>query len=98
MKRTIPLVSLFCLFGICGAHAVESTVTVCAASLEPNARLVFNAVSARPQPTVMLRSVLAARVRELVFTDRLPMNAARPAAEAASQCLRIARHCIGDVC
>jgi hypothetical protein len=42
--------------------------------------------------------VLEARVRELVFTDRLMVGNARPAAEAASECLRISRNCTGDRC
>jgi hypothetical protein len=98
MKKALPIVGLLCLFTAQGVNAKDSPVNLCTASLQPNARLVFNAVASKPQPAVLLRTVLEARVRELVFSDRLAIGAARPAAEAASECLRIARNCSGDVC
>jgi hypothetical protein len=98
MKQTISLVALLCFTSAGAAYADRVGANVCAASLQPHARLVFDAVSAKPQPQLALRSVLEARVRELVFTDRLMITAARPAAEAASQCLRIARNCTADNC
>jgi hypothetical protein len=55
-------------------------------------------VIGRPQPELKLRAVIEARIRELIFMDRLMISAARPAAEAASPCLRVARNCTGDNC
>jgi hypothetical protein len=98
MKKTISAIALLCLIAAQGVHADEAAATRCAASLQPHARLVFDAVTARPQPEFTLRAVLEARVRELVFMDRLMKSAARPAAEAASDCLRIARSCAGETC
>jgi len=98
MKNTIAGFALLCLFAAHGAHADNGAATLCAELLQPHARLVFDAVSASPQPELTLRAVLEARVRELVFMDRLMISAARPAAEAASQCLRIARNCTGEHC
>jgi len=98
MKKKITGITVLCLFAANGAHADRVAANVCAASLQPHARLVFDFVSARPQPELSLRALLTARVRELIFTDKLMMNAARPAAEAASECLRIARGCTGDNC
>ena len=98
MKPMIPWIALVCLFAAQNARADNPAAIVCASSLQPYARLVFDAVTARPQPEVALRSVIEARTRELVFTDRLMMGAARPAAEAASQCLRIFRGCTADNC
>jgi hypothetical protein len=98
MKKTIACVALLNLYAVQGAHADWSAANSCAASLQPHARVVFDAVVANPQPQVALRSVLEARVRELVFTDRLMIGNARPAAEAASECLRISRNCSGDRC
>src|SRR5579862_4564866 len=92
MNQTIAALALV-LFITQPAYADVKEATACAASLQPPARLVFDAVSARPQPEFTLRAVLEARVRELVFMDRLTRNSARPAAEDASQCLRIARNC-----
>jgi hypothetical protein len=75
-----------------GANAKQAMASTCAATLQPAALLVFNAVRAKPEPASPLRRVLEARVRELVFMDHLAMSDARPAAEAASNCLQIDRH------
>jgi hypothetical protein len=103
MKRAILWLALLCLFAEHAAHAYNATnadkaTNACAASLQPHARLVFDAVSAQPQPELTLRAVIEKRTRELVFMDRLMVGAARPAAEAASTCLRLARHCIVESC
>lgn len=98
MKKTFSFIALVCLIAAPEAHANRTTANICAASLQPHARLVFDAVNARPNPEQTLRTLIEARVRELVFTDRLMMTAARPAAEAASQCLRISRDCSADRC
>jgi hypothetical protein len=98
MKQTIAWIALFNVIAAQGAHADWAAANSCAASLQPHARVVFDAVVANPQPQLALRSVLEARVRELVFTDRLMVVYARPAAEAASQCLRISRNCSADHC
>ena len=98
MKSAIVGIGLLCLVATQTAHADQKGATICAATLQPPARLVFEAVNAKPQPAVMLRTLLEARVRELVFTDRLTIGAARPAAEAASTCLRISRNCTAGNC
>jgi hypothetical protein len=98
MQRTLPWLSLVYLVFPFGAHADYARAYQCALGLQPYARLVFDAVTAKPQPELMLRSVIEARTRELVFTDRLMVGDARPAAEAASQCLRMARDCTADHC
>jgi hypothetical protein len=100
MKKIIVGLALPCLFlaqSVC-AQPDRDGAKVCAASLQPRARLVFDAVLENPQPGQTLRAALEDKVRELVFMDRLVRDAARPAAEAASQCLRIARGCTGDAC
>jgi hypothetical protein len=98
MKKTIVGIGLFCLFAAHHASADKAAADVCAASLQPHARLVFDAVAASPNEGLTLRASLEAKVRELVFMDRLMRNAARPAAEEASECLRIARGCTGESC
>lgn len=98
MKKTIVWIGLISVCAVQGAHADWAKANSCAASLQPHARVVFDAVVANPQPQLALRSVLEARVRELVFTDRLMIGNARPAAEEASECLRISRNCTADHC
>lgn len=98
MKTTMILTALLCLGAMQAAYADQAAAYSCAESLQPRARMVFDAVIANPQPQLALRSVLEARVRELVFSDRLMVGNARPAAEAASTCLRISRNCTADRC
>ena len=98
MRQSIFVIALLCVVAVRYAQADEVAANVCAGSLPPTARVVFDAVAARPQPEFTLRAVLEARVRELVFMDRLMKSAARPAAEAASTCLRIARDCTAENC
>jgi hypothetical protein len=98
MKYTIPWIMLLSLVPGHGAHADRAAANLCAASLQPHARLVFDAVIGRPQPELKLRAVIEARIRELIFMDRLMISAARPAAGPASPCLRVARNCTGDNC
>ena len=98
MKSWLPLLALLSLISAQLAHADQGGAAKCASALPPSARLVFNAVRADPELQTPLRTVLAARVRKLVFTDRLTMKDAHPAAEAASECLRILRNCNREVC
>jgi hypothetical protein len=98
MRHVSPFVLLLFLLALPAAHADQAKAGKCAASLQPDALLVFNAVRSTPPPQKPLRNVLEARVRELVFMDHLSVHAARPAAEAASECLRIARNCTGETC
>jgi len=98
VKHLSPFCLLFFLLLLSPTHADQVKAGKCAATLQPEALLVFNAVRATPQPQKPLRTLLATRVRELVFMDHLSMHAARPAAEAASECLRIYRNCSGEIC
>ena len=74
--RTVLWLPLLCFVVTPAAYADKTAATTCAASPQPHARLVFDAVSAKPQPELTLRAVLEKRVRELVFMDRLMVNAA----------------------
>ena len=98
MSHVNLFVPLLLLLALPAAHADQAKAGKCAATLQPEALLVFNAVRSTPPPQRPLKSVLEARVRELVFMDHLSIHAARPAAEAASECLRIARNCTGEPC
>ncbi len=98
MKKTIVGLSLLSLFVTAEVRADPVAASACAAALQPHARLVFDSVTANTERGLTLREKLEATVRELVFMDRLMRNAARPAAEEASECLRIARNCTGETC
>jgi hypothetical protein len=98
MRRLISGAALLSALTGDVAHANHVAAIKCAGSLQPQALLIFNAVNQTSRPNEPLRKSLEARVRELVFTDRLTIGGARPAAEAASECLRIERNCSSDVC
>ena len=98
MRRLLTGAALIFLLIVPDAHADQAKAGNCIASPSPESRLVFDAVNATPPPQKPIRRVLEARVRELVFMDRLSVHAARPAAEAASECLRMARNCTGEIC
>jgi hypothetical protein len=97
-KLSIVLAAWLTIAAVPVANADEAAALECAASLKPQARLVFDAVMDNPGPTEPLRRVLASRVSELVLKGSLPLSAARPAATAASECLRIARDCTAEIC
>ncbi|MGD0433032.1 MAG: hypothetical protein ABSA58_18260 [Acetobacteraceae bacterium] len=96
MIRLIAAAVLIC--SAPAAYADDAAATACAASLPPQARTVFDAVMADPKPAVPLRRVLAKTLADLVYSGRLPLGAARSAAEGASECLRIARDCTASIC
>jgi hypothetical protein len=100
MKTIMLGIALSCLFVAHTAYSQPdgAKAHACAATLQPRARMVFDAVIENPQPGQSLRAALEDKVRELVFMDRLVRDAARPAAEAASECLRILRGCTGENC
>jgi predicted protein tyrosine phosphatase len=92
MKRLVAAAMLIC--SVRGASADEAAAFGCASSLQPQARMVFDAVMAAPKHTTPLRRVLALTLSELVYGGRLPLSAA----EAASDCLRMARNCTDENC
>jgi hypothetical protein len=96
MIRLIVAAVLIC--SASAAHADEAAANSCAASLRPQARMVFDAVMADPKPAVPLRRVLAKTLADLVYGGRLPLGEARSAAEGASECLRLARDCAAAIC
>jgi hypothetical protein len=94
------MIVALCLCPLPGAPALadQANANTCAAFLGTEARLVFDAVQADPQPTQPLRKVLATKVGGLVATGKLSLLSARSAATAASDCLRIARDCTAEYC
>jgi hypothetical protein len=97
MPLAIIAIAVMGLF-VSHASADEEAAKSCAASLAPEARLVFDTVRANPQPTIPLRRVLATEVEGLVSGGELSIFSARSAATAAADCLRIARDCTAEVC
>jgi hypothetical protein len=73
------------------AAAADVAVPACVTSLTPAARLIYDATAASRPPESALRDVVAAQTRKLVMAGRIERAAARPAAEAAGNCLKTAQ-------
>jgi hypothetical protein len=73
------------------AVAGEAAMQACAKSLSPAARMIYDASAASVPPDSALRDVVAAQTRKLVMAGRIERAAARPAAEAAGNCLKMAQ-------
>jgi hypothetical protein len=98
MKKTIFAALLLCNVTGFAAEANEAEAMACAESPHPEAGLVFDKVTERPWEAAPRKTTMATRGREFVLTDRLTREAARAAAEAASECWGIARNCTGEIC
>lgn len=90
MRLAIVPAPCLCLLAA-PVSADEVGADACAASLDPDARQVFDTVQADPRPAEPLRNVLAAKVGGLVAAGKLSVFSARAAATAASERRRIAR-------
>jgi hypothetical protein len=88
----LTMIRLAALLAVSPLSAVAADVAVpaCAQSLTPAARMIYDATAASRPPDSALRDVVAAQTRKLVMTGRIERAAARPAAEAAGSCLKMA--------
>jgi hypothetical protein len=73
------------------SFAGRSEADACAARLPDNAKAVYAAAIDGVGPNVDLRELLRSRARGLVMAGKLSRSEARPAAEAAGECLRQAQ-------
>ena len=72
------------------AFAGAAEATSCAGSLDANGKAIFNAALPQVNPSVDLKAVVTTVTKSLVSSGQVPMSAARPAAMAAGQCLKLA--------
>ena len=70
------------------ASANRASAEACAASLAPEARLIFDAAAPSIAPNVEIRPVLEEKTRALVSSGRVSRSSARGSATAAGNCLR----------
>ena len=73
------------------AFAGAAEAQSCAASLDANSQLIFNAALPQVSPSVDLRAVVTTATKSLISSGQIPMSAAKPAAMAAGQCLKLAK-------
>lgn len=72
------------------AFAGTAEATSCAAGLDTNSQAIFNAALPQVNPSADLKAVVTTVTKSLVSSGQLKMSAARPAAMAAGNCLKLA--------
>lgn len=72
------------------ALAGQSEAQSCAAGLDANGQLIFNAALPQISPSADLRGVLTTATKSLVESGQVARRNARPAAMAAAECLKLA--------
>lgn len=82
----LALLALSTAPALAGAAEAKS----CAASLDANGQTIFNAALPQATPGADLKAVVTTTTKSLVSSGQVPMSAARPAAMAAGQCLKLA--------
>ncbi|MEI7598250.1 MAG: hypothetical protein WCJ41_02905 [Aestuariivirga sp.] len=87
--RIITAIALLAL-SAAPAFAGAAEATSCASGLDANGQTIFNAAMPQVAPGVDLKAVVTTATKALVESGKLPMSAARPAAMAAGQCLKLA--------
>lgn len=87
------ILTAFALLAISAAPAFAGAAEAqsCAASLDANSQLIFNAALPQVSPSADLRAVVTTATKSLVSSGQIPMSAAKPAAMAAGQCLKLAK-------
>lgn len=70
--------------------AGQSEAQSCAAGLDANGQLIFNAVLPQVTPSVDLKGAVTAATKSLVSAGQITRSDARPAAMAAGECLKLA--------
>jgi hypothetical protein len=71
------------------AHADQAAANACAANLSPTGQMLYSKTAPTITPTSDIRDALTAQARPLVMNGTLSRDAARAAAEAAGECLRL---------
>ncbi|WP_395687297.1 hypothetical protein [Aestuariivirga sp.] len=72
------------------ALAGQTEAQNCAAGLDANGQLIFNAVLPQVTPSVDLKGAVTTATKSLVTSGQITRADARPAAMAAGECLKLA--------
>ena len=84
------LMTAFCLFALSAAPAFagQAEAQSCAAGLDANAQLIFNAALPQATPGADLKSLVTDTTKSLVKAGQIKRGDAKPAAMAAAECLK----------
>lgn len=86
------IITALALLALSAAPALAGAAEAknCAAGLDANGQTIFNAALPQVTPSANLKAVVTSTTKSLVSSGQVPMSAARPAAMAAGQCLKLA--------
>lgn len=87
MPRTLIVSLLMALAPLPVLAKDQAAADLCARTLSPNARLVYDSIGPRVKAQSDIRALLLEGVRPLVMAGRLAFADARPAAISAAACL-----------
>jgi hypothetical protein len=88
MFRTITLTALFAAAAVAApAFADAKSAATCAASLNKDGQLIYNAMAPKVTPTTDLQDEVRSTTVGLVMGGQIERENAKPAAQAAGQCL-----------
>lgn len=89
MKKLFPLFIISFVFHWQAALGNPQNAASCAAVLNSDARMIYDEAAQKVTPATPIRDTLTSVTRGLVMGGKISRGAARPAAEAAGQCLQI---------
>lgn len=88
MKNRIFAAALLVVLPV-AAHADQAAGSACAANLSPTGQMLYNKTAPTITPKSDIKDALTAQARPLVMNGTLSRDAARTAAEAAGECLKL---------
>lgn len=69
--------------------ADQASAAACSAGLSSDAKLIYDKTAPTVKPATVIKDALSAVVRPMVTNGSMTQAVARPAAEAASECLKL---------
>ena len=69
--------------------ADQASAAVCSAGLSSDAKLIYDQTAPTVKPATTIKDALSAVVRPMVMNGSMTQAVARPAAEAAGECLKL---------
>jgi hypothetical protein len=89
--RKLFLIAALLLAAPLQASADPAAAVKCQASLDPEAKLIYDTVSPLVTPTTVIRDAIKQQTRSLVIAGKVNRATARDSAKAAGKCFRILR-------
>ena len=69
--------------------ADQASAAACSAGLSSDAKLIYDKTAPTVNPATVIKDALTAVVRPMVMNGSMTQAVARPAAEAAGECLKL---------